>query len=277
MAASHISMTASHISMTASDFKEKILLIEEAVKQHYLERFKRHPRSVACSSIISQHLRELTWGRQIMGVTMPAPQEQVKIMKWDDIPRADRSFLIILDDMNNRLSSKGKFKPYIGSKTANKMKKAPLEILEPSSLTDAIKDLMTLIPWITTGEISPLRNLMKKLIEEKTTVSLEDLENVSDKVFSGSVMHRLRDMTSSRSGMINSLVNFSSHVKIITDTAIQFAKSSFDYTLFFQVNMLAINSVLALSEMIKPLHGGNYAAVIECETCTTLVVDNQYL
>lgn len=122
--------------------------------------------------------------------------------------------------------------------------------------------------WVTHNPNSNLATLINKLISEKTSISIKNLDSVSDRVVEGVVGHRLPDSARPRASKINSLLTMSTYICVITDTATHYAKSTKDYSLCFQSNLLTIESQIAHNMCLDQSVFSNLAAEIECELCT---------
>lgn len=69
-----------------------------------------------CSFEITQYLTDMTWGRQITGVTMPAAHEQVTLSRWNTCLHPLSAISVLVDKDTNKCHTRGAHRPYIGSR-----------------------------------------------------------------------------------------------------------------------------------------------------------------
>lgn len=187
------------------------------------------------TTLVAQSLREVLWGRHVEGITMPTQQEQVKIYQWDNISEEHwpNTILMLLDvPEETRYLERGPHNPYFGSQTQQRARKAPLQVLEVGSVVASLRTLMELLGWVQ-GDPN-ITKLIVTCIEEKTDIPIEILKRYSRQVYSGTVSHRLNCLSLQRGGMANSNLTFHSWVKIISDTATNFAKKGENHNICFQ-------------------------------------------
>jgi len=89
-------------------------------------------------------------------------------------------------------------------------KKASLQLMEVSKLRDILLTLLSLIPWVKGGE--GLHSLFTEMIKEKTTLTQEELNPYVQKIYSGSLTHRLPSQAVRMSAMANMNLNLSSFI-----------------------------------------------------------------
>lgn len=220
-----------------------------------------------CTYRIAQHLRRVTWQKEILGATMPVPYEQVTLSPWNTVKCPDKSIAIFFNCDNPKLCYfyRGPNDPYIGSSTMLRKRKSNLEIINVDDTVACMVPLLLLKDWITdSSENNHLRNLLETLIEEKTDIPLDLLEQVSDKVVGGVVSHRLPVTARPRGFMINNLFTASTH-------AFAISKKAEDFSICFQSILL-----LALYKTTRHCHvtkttTSSMAAEFTCSGCTTLV------
>lgn len=188
-----------------------------------------------CTTQLAQALRESMWGRHIEGITMPAQQEQTKIFDWNNIPEEHwpNTILMSMDDpIETRYMERGPHNPYFGSTTHQRARKAPLQVLEVGSIVSSIRTLLELSGWIRGND--ELQKLLTTCIKEKTEIPIDILKKYSRQVYSGTISHRLTCPSMQRGGMSNSNLTFHSWIKIVSDTATNFAKKGENYNICFQ-------------------------------------------
>lgn len=239
-----------------TDFRSLILAMDSAQETHLrgkltsnesqpIESLLLNPSS-SCSMISTSELPNKLWNLQIEGVTMPCTLEQCVLTRWDsELIEPGRTITIDVDAGAELLTTRGQYKPYVGSLTQMRTRKSNLNVIDSSYMVTSLKKLTELLSWVV-NDNSNLFSLIMSLCQEKTSVNIDDLKRVTRKVVGGSVQHRLADDSSSRGAMINGLYNFASHVRVCTDSAVDFAKQSTDYTLCFQAVILCCLSRLSM-------------------------------
>ena len=161
--------------------------------------------------VISKVVGIQMWGYKITGITMPPGQDQTKLMRWEEIPVQwrTRSILYIVHEgcTDSKTWIRGPKRPYIGSVTKQRAKKAPLQVMEVSKLHETLLTSWSLIPWVKGDK--GLTNLFTEMIKEKTTPTHEDLSPYVQKIYSGSLTHRLPSQAVRMSAMANMNLNLS--------------------------------------------------------------------
>lgn len=200
-----------------------------------------------CLTQLAQNLRDTMWGMSMERITMAAQQEQTRLVRWKDIPQewASRAILIIVDASINRDShiTRGRNTPYYGSTTRLRVRRAPMQVLEVGNIVNSVKQLMEIRGWVKgTPEVT---RLIDTLIMEKTTVSLDTHNLFTRQVYSGAISHRLPCQALKRGGMANQNLNFASHIRMISNTALHYAKSGVNHTICFQSAFLYALSTLS--------------------------------
>lgn len=104
--------------------------------------------------------------------------------------------------------------------------------VQPATFEDIFSEIMELLGWLQ-GDPN-ITQLIVTCIEEKTDIPIDVLKRYSRQVYSGTVSHRLTCPSLQRGGMANSNLNFNSWVKIISDTATNFAKKGENHNICFQ-------------------------------------------
>lgn len=211
-----------------------------------------------CLTDMAQTLREEMWGLPMEGITMASQQEQTKLYRWAEIPLAwaPRSILLMVDSSvaENPLITRGRQTSYYGSATKMRVRRAPMQVLEVGNIVSSLKQLMEIKGWDKGDEA--MQQQIETLIQENTTVPLESLEMYTRQVYSGAISHRLPCQALRRGGMTNQNLNISSHIRILSDTALHYAKSGTNYTICFQSAFLyAISTLAQYQEMGIPIEG----------------------
>lgn len=112
-----------------------------------------------------------------------------------------------------------------------------------------------------------MTDLIDTLITEKTTIPLDDLLLYTRQVYSGAISHRLPCQALKSGGMANQNLNFASHVRIISDTALHYAKSGINYTICFQSSFLYALSALSHLQSAGTNKAGKWGLVFHKSCC----------
>lgn len=139
--------------------------------------------------------------------------------------------------------TRGSRTPYYGSATRMRVRRAPMQVLEVGNIVSFVKQLMVLRWWVKCDR--SMLDLIDQLITEKTTVPIDELNKYTRQVYSGAMSHRLPCHALKRGGMTNQNLNIPSHIRIIFDTALHYAKSGTNNTICFQSEFLYALSVLS--------------------------------
>ena len=122
--------------------------------------------------------------------------------------------------------------------TRMKTRKSNLEIVETNSVVTNLKKILTIGPWARAASGERLDQLLDVMLE-KTTIQKHLIAAASETVAGASLAHRLHQANGAGGSMMNSLINFSSHCVVATNTAIKFSRSIKDVTLCFQTAILS--------------------------------------
>ncbi|QFG01733.1 L protein [Jeremy Point nyavirus] len=233
-----------------------------------------------CSAVAAQRLRSYHWvGYQITGVTMAAPQEQTLLTRFEDLPlQATKDTILAKVEGSLTLPhlSRGKFRPYFGSKTSEKVKRGTLQIVDVDKQIIALRKLLTLRPWIKSDTDINLKTLIEILIKEKTAIPIDDLVLIQDFRISGKVDHRVNNPTTPRGSMINSLLAFPSHVFMTTDSATNQTRGGQDWSICYQTVFVSILSRLEILHRFGTMVEGVWGAWTDCRGCTRPVNDHSF-
>lgn len=223
-----------------------------------------------CITTYTQLLREKMWGVAMEGITMPPQQEQTRLYPWEEIGKEHTRRAILYTEQDHtclhKQTSRGRHAPYFGSLTRLRAKRAALQVVEVGSVVSSIKQLMELHGWVK-GNLS-LTNLIEVLIAEKTTLSIEELQKYTQKVYSDSLTHRLRCPALRKGGMANQNLNHSSFYAITSDTALEYCKGGINYTICFQGCFLYGLSVLAHYTEMNLNQPKQMGLLFSCTHCT---------
>ncbi|QMP82162.1 RNA-dependent RNA polymerase [Hymenopteran orino-related virus OKIAV87] len=235
--------------------------------------------TVACITTYAQRLREEAWGIRIEGITMPPQQEQVIVKPWKDLLDSEmgRAILITTGPRGPlpRDLTKGPYQAYFGSSTRLRARKAPLQVIEVGSTVSSLKQLMELRGWVKGSD--QLKALIDKMVQEKTDISLDKLQQYVRDVYSGCLAHRLPCPALHQSGMANMNLNMASHYVFTSDTAHEYAKGGVNYTICYQSVFLYALTVLFTLEREHMLYlPEQMAAVFSCPSCTWILPPDSF-
>jgi hypothetical protein len=239
-----------------------------------------------CSTLLAEHLRQVSWGMEFVSLTKPPPLHQVVIKPWDNLSEIEKLSAIHISCssvMRERPFAvdyeKGNQKGYIGSTTREKVFKPSLELSSKTPLVKALKELGTIKSWMLVLKIPNLVKLLSSMIEEKKlSLNLDiDLENLGEWTafsYGGNIFHRFFAAVERSSAIINYLPSVCTHFKQSTNFLSFTTSGGRDFTIFFQMifvyNMYVLHSIGKLN---KGLSTDSYGAIFLCKTCTKEIED----
>ncbi|UZH25300.1 RNA-directed RNA polymerase [Nyavirus gerbillisci] len=244
------------------------------------EQCRMEPDEIWCSTVAALNLRAYHWREyQPVGVTMAPPQEQFLMTPYISLPDhalPDTLLARVEGDPYEFYFTRGRFRPYFGAKTSDKVKRGTLQIVDVDKQISALKKILTLKPWIRAQNDANLDELLNRLMVEKTSIPLADLEIIRDLRISGKVDHRVGNPTSPKGSMANTLLGFSSHVFITTDTATNQTRGGQDWSICYQTVFVSAISRLELLNRFKVPVLGNWGLWTDCRGCTRPVLDYSF-
>lgn len=224
-----------------------------------------------CSSSKADELRELSWGRPILGATVPHPLElmgSVKRVEADclDCNRAelfsDRVTIRIHYPFPEVYSGRGPYRPYLGSKTSETT--SLIQPWERETNIPIIKKAFSMrrvINWF----VKPDSKMAEAIYENIKSLTGEDAREAAlGFKRTGSGLHRFACSRQSNGGFSAVAPNLASHMIMTSDTMNYTAQSNYDFMyqsllLFAQVGAVTVHS---LQEK-----GGTYHIHINCKMC----------
>lgn len=245
--------------------------VSTALRTH----FTSGPR---CLTDMAQQMQDSMWSLNMEGITMPTQQEQTRLYRWEDVPLAwsSRAVLVMVDTSvrEGALITRGRHTPYYGSATKMRVRRAPMQMLEVGNIVSSLKQLMEIKGWVKGDR--EIERLIETLITEKTTVPMEVLNMYTRQVYSGAISHRLPCQALKKGGMSNQNLNFSSHIRILSDTALHYAKSGTNYTICFQSAFLYAISTLAQYQEMGTDIAGKWGLVFHQPCCVKEIPAEQF-
>ena len=179
----------------------------------------------------AHQIREVSWGRPIVGVTVPSPFE-VLSAKEDGRHCKDRNSgdyiqVIVSPDIYEKWNSFdvcGPFSPYLGSETKDKTHsyQNSISYIVESVAKKAIK-LSRAIGWFTNAT-SPLGHALQRLAQSVTDIPLENFTTVLEN-HSGSPFHRYNGGRNIRIGRYNLNQQPCTYMSVNTDQLSEFQRA----------------------------------------------------
>ncbi|DAZ87892.1 TPA_asm: hypothetical protein [Girado virus 1] len=259
------------------EYDDKMIYLYNArfdTNENFDDNFRLFTVENFCSTETSQYLRNTTWGLNIEDVTMPAIHDCYIITRSIEKTDNSSSFTIYADPLSDKHNKRGLLTPYIGTNTRERIRRSNLEIIAIDNVVKSIKKILKIKSWICNSNDTNLNSFINSLLYEKTNIDISELIPCQDSIIGGCLAHRLRDEVSPKGSMINSLSNFSTHIKIITDTALLFSKSAKDYSLCFQSILLIIIACLNLEYFYNSDVCGMFYTKITCYKCIHEIKDS---
>ena len=143
-----------------------------------------------------------------------------------------------------------------------KTRKSNLEIVETNSVVTNLKKILTIVPLARAASGERLDQLLDVMLEKKTTIQKHLIAAASETVAGASLAHRLHQANGAGGSVMNSLINFSSHCVVVTNTATKFSRSIKDVTLCFQTAILSRLSMLQHRYLFGEDISGKWALTI---------------
>lgn len=222
-----------------------------------------------CPTEVMDSVRCEVTGVDLTTPSAPAPQHQVLIRRWEEVPMnwIPCTLKVTVDDhIELHDIVRGNKSSYIGSDTKVKKHKSPVALISPSSTDRCALDLGELLSWV--GSCPNLRELLTTMIREKTYSSPELVEAAADSVAGGEFAHRGQVSTLAPGAHINYDPSIMSYITINTDTATNFAKKGGDFTIMFQCIKIYVASWLIHRLRAGENVVGEWGAILTCPGCT---------
>nr|QUP51771.1 viral polymerase [Parrot bornavirus 4]WJN65731.1 viral polymerase [Parrot bornavirus 4] len=254
---------------------------KQAVIDHILDRsagLDLTPYLVGCTYLAAKGLRRLTWGRDLVGVTMPFVAEQFNpvessVASLDDYK--DAILYVPQEPLRERhLYIRGSQPLYLGSNTAIKVQKGELTGLSKSRAAGLVRDTLILYQWYKVRKvIDPnLNKLMDRFLQEKGYAS--DARPI---VHGGTLTHRLPSRGDSRQGLTGYVNLISTWLKFSSDYMSTYSQSSEDYTIHFQhvltYGCLYADVMVRSGKIIRE----PYLLTASCKTCFEKIESEEFV
>ncbi|DBA36717.1 TPA_asm: L [Mango betacytorhabdovirus 1] len=241
-----------------------------------------------CPTNIVREARNISWKKEILGVTVPYPAHVLRISKCNPItplsancPNANFISVQVSDAIplgnEKAYQTLGNSPPYLGSVTREKTGlHTKLTIYGTEPLLKRPVNLLRLINWIF-PEDSITADLIKELSRAVTDLDLDNFVISSD-FSSGTADHRYRDYALKHGALSANLYIFHSWIHMSTDTLTDYSKGGKDYTIHFQSILCWVQQMIScmvkyqLDDIGRALDR-SYHAHMCCRECIVPVED----
>ncbi|ALJ30341.1 polymerase [Parrot bornavirus 5] len=193
------------------------------------------PYLEGCTLVGAKGLRRLTWGRELVGVSMPFVAEQFKPASTSEVTEAEYKDAVIYcpeEPLRMRhLASRGSQPLYLGSNTSIKVQRGDITGLNKSRAAGLVRDTLVLYQWYKVRKVNDpnLSELMRCFLREKGYHS-----EVRPNVHGGTLTHRLPSRGDSRQGLTGYINLISTWLRFTSDYLQTYSRSTDDYTIHFQ-------------------------------------------
>nr|AYE39796.1 polymerase [Lyssavirus rabies] len=252
---------------------------------HGINRMTQTPQRIgrvwACSSERADLLREISWGRKVVGTTVPHPSEMLGLLPKSSIsctcgatgggnPRISVS---VLPSFDQSFFSRGPLKGYLGSSTS--MSTQLFHAWEKVTNVHVVKRALSLkesINWFVTRN----SNLAQTLIRNIMSLTGPDFPLEEAPVFkrTGSALHRFKSARYSEGGYSSVCPNLLSHISVSTDTMSDLTQDGKNYDFMFQPLMLYAQTWT--SELVQKdirLRDSTFHWHLRCNKCIRSIDD----
>ncbi|AOZ21307.1 RNA-dependent RNA polymerase [Lleida bat lyssavirus] len=234
-----------------------------------------------CSSDKADRLREISWGRKVVGTTVPHPSEMLSLTpkssvscgcKISDIikPRVSVS---VLPSFDCRFDSRGPLKGYLGSSTS--VSTQLFHAWEKVTNVHVVRRALSLkesINWFINRD----SNLAKTLIRNIKSLTGPEFEIEEIPVFkrTGSALHRFKSARYSEGGYSSVCPNLLSHISVSTDTMSELTHGGLNFDFMFQPLMLYSQTWTAeIVQRDLKLRDSTYHWHLRCHNCIRIIDD----
>ncbi|QDZ26156.1 RNA dependent RNA polymerase [European bat lyssavirus] len=216
---------------------------------HGISRMTQVPQRIgrvwSCSAERADQLREISWGRKVVGTTVPHPSEMLALIpkssisctcgqSGDDSPRISVS---VLPSLDQSFFSRGPLKGYLGSSTS--MSTQLFHAWEKVTNVHVVKRALSLkesINWFITRDSNLAQTLIRNIVS--LTGPFFPLEEAPVFKRTGSALHRFKSARYSEGGYSSICPNLLSHISVSTDTMSDLTQDGTNFDFMFQPLML---------------------------------------
>ncbi|ABZ81161.1 polymerase [Lyssavirus lagos] len=216
---------------------------------HGINRMTQTPQRLGrvwpCSAERADQLREISWGRKVVGTTVPHPAEMLVLVPRSSVacgcnvrdaynPRLSVS---VLPSFDNSFFSRGPLKGYLGSSTS--VSTQLFHAWEKVTNVHVVKRALSLkesINWFVSRD----SNLAQTLIRNILSLTGPSFPIEEAPVFkrTGSALHRFKSARYSEGGYSSVCPNLLSHISVSTDTMSDLTQDGTNFDFMFQPLML---------------------------------------
>uniref|UniRef100_A0AAU7E1A0 RNA-directed RNA polymerase n=1 Tax=Sambucus betanucleorhabdovirus 2 TaxID=3141830 RepID=A0AAU7E1A0_9RHAB len=193
-----------------------------------------------CPTEDARGLRNLTWGKNIVGVTTPHPAAYLTMVDHNNTaPECDHNYISVLVKRTHPLHHhrRGQFRPYFGSYTAEKFKSGVLTSAygDEDILRRALK-IQKLLGWrykAGSNMYTIIQGILSCVTNADPSKFLPTIEEIT-----GDVEHRYHDMATKHGGIPSNLTRDLTYVSCNTSTFTDHSKGAANETIHFQAAII---------------------------------------
>ncbi|ABV03821.1 polymerase [Lyssavirus caucasicus] len=252
---------------------------------HGLTRLTQVPQRVGrvwrCSAERADQLREISWGKKVVGTTVPHPSEMLNLVPKSSVscncgrinPESPRISVSVLPSFDNSFLSRGPLKGYLGSSTS--VTTQLFHAWEKVTNIHVVRRALSLkesINWFIDRD----SNLAKTIIRNILSLTGPDFVIEETPLFkrTGSALHRFKSARYSEGGYSSVCPNLLSHISVSTDTMSDLTQDGSNFDFMFQPLMLY--SQTWTSEIVQRdlrLRDTTYHWHLRCQRCIRPIED----
>ncbi|AFQ62098.1 polymerase [Ikoma lyssavirus] len=234
-----------------------------------------------CSAERADRLREISWGRKVVGTTVPHPSELLSLTPRSSIScgcriqdvQKPRVSVSVLPSFDNRFVSRGPLKGYLGSSTS--VSTQLFHAWEKVTNVHVVRRALSLkesINWFIERD----SNLAKTIIRNIKSLTGPEFEIDEIPLFkrTGSALHRFKSSRYSEGGYSSVCPNLLSHISVSTDTMSELTHDGRNFDFMFQPLMLYSQTWTAeLVQRNLKLRDSTYHWHLRCKDCVRPIDD----
>lgn len=256
------------------------LIVKSEISSISLLLKVRHPGTCdiwSCSSIRADELRETSWGRPVVGATIPHPLEMcgdlhVRSGVCDGCRaeglRGDHITVQAPFAFPDPVDTRGPYNPYRGSMTAETTSLIqPWEKTTKVTLIRKALDMRRMITWV----VEPNSNLGRAIFDNITSITAEQASGVaSGYKRTGSGIHRIRTSRQEAGGFNPISPNLPTWLTVTTDSMDHLTQQNYD---FMYQALLIFAQTTVIETHKKAASGQTYHLHVSCLECVRPIED----
>ncbi|QYF49879.1 MAG: putative RNA-dependent RNA polymerase [Alphanucleorhabdovirus xinjianensis] len=188
-----------------------------------------------CSRISAQHIRDVGWGKKILGVTVPHPMEYL-VLREGNHDGCNSSYILLRrsgESYLKTLTVEGPCKPYYGSYTKERFKATDIAAAYgDEDILKRVTSLQKLIGWRYSPD-SFFSVMIQRAFNAITNADPKSLW-VDEGLIRGSYDHRRNTDQNTHGGIPNFLFTHSTHTSVCTSSWVEHSRSGKNETIHFQ-------------------------------------------